>query len=247
MGRAEGFSIMADFIGDTDAGILAFASNFSSVITSAPLPLGLTVLQATALAGLVSSYSAALTASTDPSTRGPAAVLSKEEKKRLLISNIRLLARIIQANPAVTNDQRFSLGLPIRRVPSPIPQPGEAPDVDVKSVSGRTIICRIHRATGSRRGKPPGVAGANVYSHVGPTPPASLNDWTLEGHASRPNAVEIVLPADVPGGSTVWICANWYNPRGQAGPTSAPVSTNIPGGVTAMPPVPGEEPLAEAA
>jgi hypothetical protein len=147
----------------------------------------------------------------------------------------------------VTNDQRFSLGLPIRRVPSPIPQPGEAPDVDVKSVSGRTIICRIHRATGSRRGKPPGVAGANVYSHVGPTPPASLNDWTLEGHASRPNAVEIVLPADVPGGSTVWICANWYNPRGQAGPTSAPVSTNIPGGVTAMPPVPGEEPLAEAA
>lgn len=238
---------MADFIGDTDAGILAFASNFSSVITLAPLPLGLTVLQATALAALVSNYSAALTASTDPGTRGPAAVLSKEEKKRLLISNIRLLARIVQANPAVSNDQRFSLGLPIRRVPGSIPAPAEAPDVDIKSVSGRTIKCRVHSSTSTRRGKPAGVAGFNIYSHVGATPPSSLVDWTLEGHASRPSKVEIALPADTAPGATVWICANWYNPRGQAGPTSAPVSTNIPGGVTAMPPVPGEEPLAEAA
>jgi hypothetical protein len=120
-------------------------------------------------------------------------------------------------------------------------------NVDIKSVSGRTIKVRVHSSTSTRRGKPAGVAGANVYSHVGPTPPPSLNDWTLEGHANRPSAVEIALPADVPGGSMVWICANWYNPRGQAGPTSAPVSTNIPGGVTAMPPVPGETPLAEAA
>jgi hypothetical protein len=238
---------MADYIPSSDAGVLSFGTNYSSIITAAPLPLGLTVLQGTTLAGKLSSYSTALSASSDPSTRGPAAVLSKNEKKRDLIAYMRLLARIIQANPAVTNDQRFSLGLPIHHLPSPIPAPGEAPDVDVKSVSGRTILCRIHRATGTRRGKPPGVAGANVYSHVGATPPASLNDWTLEGHASRPSNVEVVLPADVPGGSTVWLCANWYNPRGQAGPTSAPVSTNIPGGVTAMPPVPGEEPLAEAA
>jgi hypothetical protein len=108
-------------------------------------------------------------------------------------------------------------------------------------------MVRIHRDTGTRRGKPPGVAGANVYSHVGPTPPVSLNDWTLEGHASRTNKVEIVLPADVAGGSTVWVCASWYNPRGMAGATSAPVSTNIPGGVISMPPVPGEMPLTEAA
>ena len=238
---------MADFIGDTDAGVLAFATNFSTVVTAGPVPLGLTAPQATALAALVTAYSNALTAAIDPGTRGPATVLAKDTARRNLIANIRLLARIVQANPAVTNAQRFTLGLPIRQAPSPIPQPGEAPDVDVKSVSGRTIVCRIHRSTGSRRGKPPGVAGANVYSHVGATPPASLNDWTLEGHASRPSGVEIVLPADVPGGSTVWICAAWYNPRGQAGPTSAPVSTNIPGGVTAMPPVPGEEPLADAA
>jgi hypothetical protein len=197
---------------------------------------------------LVSGYSGSLTASTDPSTRGPAAVFLKDTKKRTLTANLRLLARIIQANPSVTNAQRFDLGLPIRdTIPSSIPAPGEAPDVDVKSVSGRTILIRVHRSTGSRRGKPAGVAGVNVYSHVGPTPPASLVDWTYVGHVSRPNNVEVVLPAGVPGGSTVWLCASWFNPRGQAGPTSAPVSTNIPGGITAMPPIPGEEPLAEAA
>jgi hypothetical protein len=238
---------MADFIPSSDAGVLSFATNYSSIITAGPVPLGLSAGQATTLAGLVSSYSASLTASTDPSTRGPAAVLQKAASKRSLIANIRLLARIIQANPAVTNDQRFSLGLPIRNAPAPIPAPGEAPDLDVKSVSGRTIICRIHRASSTRRGKPFGVAGANVYSFVGTVPPASLNDWKLEGHASRTSSIEVVLPADVAGGSTVWLCASWYNPRGMAGPTSAPVSTNIPGGVTFMPPVPGEEPLSEAA
>jgi hypothetical protein len=238
---------MADFIPSSDAGVLSFGTNFSTLVTAGPLPLGLTALQATTLAGYLASYAASLTASTDPGTRGPAAVLQKDLSRRILIANIRLLARIIQANPAVSDTQRFDLGLPIRQMPAPIPPPGEAPDVDVKSVSGRTITARIHRDTGTRRGKPPGVAGANVYSFVGTTPPASLNDWKLEGHASRTNRIEVVLPAEVPGGSTVWLCASWYNPRGQAGPTSAPVSTNIPGGVTFMPPVPGETPLAEAA
>jgi hypothetical protein len=237
----------SDYIPSTDAGVLSFTTNFSTIVTASAVALGLSAGQATALATKVSSYSASLSASTDPSTRGPAAVFSKLEKKRDLVAYVRQLARIIQANPAVTNDQRFSLGLPIRRLPSPIPAPGEAPDVDVLSVSGRTILFRIHRSTGSRRGKPAGVAGANVYSHVGATPPASIVDWTFEGHVSRPNRVEVLLPADVPGGSTVWLCANWFNPRGQAGATSAPVSTNIPGGITAIPPIPGEEPLAEAA
>lgn len=239
---------MADYIPSSDAGVLSFASNFSTIVTAAPVPLGLSAGQATTLSGLVASYSASLTASTDPSTRGPAAVLQKSTDRRSLVAYLRQLARIVQANPAVSNTQRFDLGLPARgTLPSPIPAPGEAPDVDVRSVSGRTIMIRIHRSTGSRRGKPYGVAGANVYSHVGPTPPVSIVDWTYEGHVSRPNRVEVVLPAEVAGGSTVWLCANWFNPRGQAGPTSAPVSTNIPGGITEMPPIPGEEPLADAA
>jgi hypothetical protein len=238
---------MADFIPGTDAGVLSFATNYSTVITANAVALGLTASQATLLATKVSGYSTSLSASTDPSTRGPATVLAKDTARRDLVAYVRTLARIIQANPAVTDAQRFELGLPIRRVPGSIPPPAEAPDVDVKSVSGRTIMIRIHRSTGSRRGKPDGVAGANVYGHVGATPPASLADWTYEGHVSRPNRVEVVLPADVPGGSTVWLCANWFNPRGQAGATSAPVSTNIPGGITAIPPIPGEEPLAEAA
>lgn len=239
---------MADYIPSNDAGVLSYASNFSTIVTASAVALGLTTSQATTLSGLVLSYSTSLTASSDPSTRGPAAVLAKDTARRTLVAYLRTLARIIQANPAVTNAQRFDLGLPARgTLPSPIPAPGEAPDVDVKSVSGRTILIRIHRASGSRRGKPYGVAGANVYSHVGATPPVSIVDWTYEGHVSRPNNVEVVLPADVAGGSTVWLCASWFNPRGQAGATSAPVSTNIPGGITAMPPVPGEEPLAEAA
>ena len=87
----------SDYIPSTDAGVLSFASNFSTIVTAAPLPLGLTTSQATSLAGFVTSYSTSLTAATDPSTRGPAAVLAKDTAKRTLVAYLRTLARIVHA------------------------------------------------------------------------------------------------------------------------------------------------------
>ena len=81
----------------------------------------------------------------------------------------------------------------------------------------------------TRRGKPLGVAGASVFSFVGPTAPAELAAWKFEGNTTR-TRVDVLFPADTPPGSKIWVCAFWFNPRAQAGPTSAPVSTNLPGG-----------------
>ena len=41
---------------------------------------------------------------------------------------------------------------------------------------------------------------------------------------------DVTFAADVVAGTQVWICAAWFNPRFAAGPASAPVSANLPGG-----------------
>jgi hypothetical protein len=160
-------------------------------------------------------------------------VLAKDTARRDLVAYCRLLARIIQGTLTVTNAQRYALGLTVRDVIStPIPAPSSPPDIDIVSTTRRTVRIRLHdSASSTRRGRPPGVAGASVFSHVGPTPPPALPDWRFEGNITR-TKVDVVFDADVASGATVWIAAFWFNTKTQAGPTSSPISTNVPRGLT---------------
>lgn len=225
-----------DFIPTTDAGKLAYGANFSTIVTAGPVALGLTSAIATILAAKQAAYAAAYALAVDPATRGGASVLAKDTTRDDLISYIRDLARSIQGTLTVTNAQRFSLGLTIRDTsPSPQPPPGSAPDIDVLAVAGRTAKIRLHDSTSStRRGKPPAVAGASLFSYVGTTPPASLSGWKFEGNGTK-TTIDVVFPVSVPAGATVWFTAFWYNGKAQAGPAATPVSSNIPGGLSASP------------
>ena len=47
-------------------------------------------------------------------TRSPSNIVAKDDAKALLIANTRLLARIVQATPSVTPQQKSDLGLTVR-------------------------------------------------------------------------------------------------------------------------------------
>ena len=220
-----------NFIPSTDAGLLAWVQNFSSLITANPTSYGLTAPTATALASLVTAYSTALTAATDPSTRGGSTILAKGQARVNLVAYCRKVARCIQGTLTVTDQQRYDLGLTVRNVePTPIPRPAGAPLVEVKQVFGRTARVRlIDAANPTRRGRPAGTMGASVFSHVGPTPPADLSAWQFEGSTGR-TTIDVTFPSSVPAGATVWLTAFWFNPRKESGPPCDPVSANLPGG-----------------
>lgn len=222
---------MPDYIPRKDQNLLAWADNFSTLITSAPTTYGLTAANATALAGLVSTYSTALEASTNPSTRGGSTVLAKDQARVNMVSYCRQLARAVQGTLTVTNQQRYDLGLTVRITePSPIPPPGATPGLDVVSVSGNTVRIRLHDTTSpTRRGRPFGVDGAAVFSFVGAVPPGDVDGWKFEGNTTR-TTVTVTFPSDVAPGAKVWLTAFWFNPRAQSGPACAPVGTNLPGG-----------------
>lgn len=207
------------------------AANFNTKVGAAPTAYGLTAAQATALTGLFTAFDAAYEAAIDPATRTKGKIATKNEKRALLKENLRLLARIIQANPAVTDEQRIDLGLNVRDpVPSPINPPTEPPVLEILSAAGRVLKVRLRPLGAETRGKPAGVQGASVFTHVGANPPADIADWKFEGSTSRTNFDVEFAPA-VPAGSQVWLSAFWYNPRAQSGPACEPVCAYIAGGV----------------
>jgi hypothetical protein len=214
-----------------EAELVTFSGNFKTKITAAPTTYGLTAAQATAYGTKHDAFVAAYTVAQDPETRSPVNVSAKNVAKVILIAELRLLAGVVQRFPGTTNPMRIELGLPPRDFePTPVPPPSAAPLLEVKSVFGRTARIRlIDAANPTRRGKPLGVIGASVFSHVGATPPAELSAWKFEGNTGR-TTVDVVFPSSVASGATVWLTAFWFNPRKQSGPACDPVSANLPGG-----------------
>lgn len=220
-----------DFLPSSDFALLAWGNNYSSLITLDPVAVGLDAPTAVTLAGKLSAFDAALSAATNPATRGGATVLAKDQSRADLVAYCRLTARAIQGCMTVTNTQRYDLGLTVRDAsPSPVPPPAAAPDIDVLGVSGNTVQIRLHDpANPTRRGKPAGVAGMAIFTFIGATPPEAESQWTYQGNWTRTQA-EVTFPEGTPAGSKVWFSAFYYNPRAQRGPASTPVSTNLPGG-----------------
>jgi hypothetical protein len=178
-----------------DATLLQFAINFSQKVNLSPASYGLSSADAAAVAGLLASYSASYSAATNPATRTKSAIVGKDVAKKALAAEIRVLAKRVQCNPAVGVQQRTDLGLPIAAAPSPIPAPAASPYccsplVNLKSIRGRSHAIRLADAAApTRRAKPAGVHGAEIYSFVaagpGDAPPENLENWRFEGLATR--------------------------------------------------------------
>ncbi len=213
----------------SDPGLLAWSLNFKDLITAAPTTYGLTAGDATAYGTVHTAFATAL-AACDPAVRNKTAVATKNAAKATLKNAATLLANKVYSTAAVTNAQKIELGIPPRNAPSPIPAPALAPVIEVQSVNAWTVKIRLKdAASGSRRGKPPGVSGASVFSYVGPAVPTDISAWKFEGNVGR-TTVDVVFNESLASGTRVWLTAFWFNGRKQSGPACPPVGTHLQGG-----------------
>jgi hypothetical protein len=222
-----------DYLPRRESELLLWSTNFDRLINLTPTEYGLTADQAAAYNVLHTAFTAALHAASEPSTRTPSVIVTKNRAKEALIDDARELARLVQATPTVTDTQRSDLGLTVRDVePTPVPEPKEPPDIDVLDTEGRTITIRVHEKDNpTKRGRPWNARGVAVFSYVGETPPDALKDWHFEGNTNR-TTVDITLDDAVPGGAAVWLTAYWIGTRMESGPATQPVKARIPGGLS---------------
>lgn len=212
------------------SGLKNWADNFAEQIAKDPPALGLTAEQVTAYTALQTDYAAKYAASVHPDTRGPASVLAKNIAKKALAAESRKLAMQVTNYPGVTDETRQALGLSVHdNEPTPVPVPETSPVIQIESVVGNRVTLRLRDADGSRRGRPPYVTGATVFSYVGEAAPGDISAWTFEGNI-KDTVTVIDVPSTVAPGSKVFFTSFWRNNRDESGPATPPVSTNVQGG-----------------
>lgn len=222
-----------NYLPSADAELLAWSTNFIGLIETGFATYGLTSAQATAYRAAHDTYAGAYQAAYDPNTRTRPVIEGKAVAKRALATLARELVRIAQAFPEMTDELRRSLNITVPKARSPIPAPTARPVAEIVSVAAWTVTAYVHDTT-SDRDKPEGVIGAKLYTFVGETYPSDPSEWEYQGDFTR-RRCEITLPNTVAAGSRVWVCAAWYNRKGETGPASVPVSTNIQGGTMSNP------------
>ncbi|MEM1011763.1 MAG: hypothetical protein AAGI46_06025 [Planctomycetota bacterium] len=216
-----------DFLDTSDDGLRNFVTNFSQHVAANAELLGL-VDEAPEYAQRVSTYVMQLQAADHHETRGPKSIWLKNQTKKLLIAETRKYAKQVVGLVDVPDELKLDMGL---NVPTGertrIPRPTQTPIVKVKLGEGRQIIVDLLQSA-SRRSKPNGVTGATIFTHLGPVAPASIAEWNYGEQVTRTRTTVDFPPS--PTGDTAWISAFWTNAKGESGPSSAPVSINLPAG-----------------
>jgi hypothetical protein len=178
---------------------------------------------------LQAQYVARYAAAEKSETRTPTAVLMKDETRDALIKAIRDLNRVYLANgPAVTDEDRMNMGLPIHkttRTPAPVAKTHPAFRVDT-GMMYRLIIHFHAEGSDKPRAKPPGQHGVEIRWMISDAP---VEDADALVHSAFDTRSPYTL--DFQGherGKTVYLALRWENTRGEKGPWSPVQNAIIP-------------------
>lgn len=216
-----------DFIPAKDSDLDAWSQNFDTLITDTPTAFGLVSGDATAFHTLAAAFTAALAASTNPATRTSVTVATTKTARAALVFKARALAKVVNGDPDTTNSQRTNLGLTVRdSVPTRIVPPTTVPVITNDGTAGFLTQLRVvDEATPTKKAKPHGVLGMELFYQVAGTLPTGVAAMKYAGLHTRSIGSIPWDGADV--GKTFYLIGRWINARGEPGPISDVVSGTI--------------------
>jgi len=221
-----------DYIPRTDGDFLTFETTFIAYADTNKAALGLVAADLTPVTTARDAWEPAYLDNDAKQAAARAARQLKDEKRAALEAAIRALVRRLQASPAVSDEERKALGITVRDT---------TPTMHTATVAAATrpvgVVSTAQRlrheirffdeATPTRKAKPDGVMGCEIWVKVGTTPPADISECTFL-------ALDTASPyvADYPGsdaGKTAFYMLRWVTTRGDKGPCSETVAATITG------------------
>jgi hypothetical protein len=205
-----------------------WATTFLAGITPAPTLWDLTAAQCTAYTAALADYSAKLAIARDPATRTKGNTAAKDASKDHLLDLSRAYLRIIEGVPTLSPQQRADLGMRPARNPHPSRKPAPATR-PVGLIDAGGLLRLVDEATPTLARVPAGYAGAYLFTAILPVSapaPTGPNAGTTFWRLTTDSTVQVPIP---PGSfaKMLYVFAQWTNARGDAGPTSAPISVLI--------------------
>ena len=201
---------MPDYIPSPDGDFDAWQNNFITYASANAAALGLDPL-----------------IDIPPLTAAQAARQAKDAARGGLEGVIRPLVARLQASPEVDDAERQALGITVRdTIPTDVEVPKTRPVVSVDTSQRlQHTIGFADEATPTRKAKPAGVRGAQVWVKIGDPASVDPNEMTFLATDTRTPYVAAFDGADA--NKVAHYMLRWENTRGETGPWSETASATI--------------------
>jgi len=218
---------MADYIPAADAEFNAWQTNFLDYASANSVELGLDAADLTPLEAAQAEWETDFPAHVTAVANAESARADKDEARGGYVALVRALVRRLQASATITDAQRAALGITVPGMnPTPAGPPETRPLVSIDCAQRlRHIIGFVDETTPTRRAKPAGVLGAEIWVKVGGDAPTDPSELRFLGLSTR-----APFTADYPGtdgGQIAYYWVRWANSRGEQGPWSETASATI--------------------
>lgn len=208
---------MADYLPGPDADFQAWVTNFVTYANANLAALGLVAADMTPVTTNQTTFNTNFAAHIAAKNAAQAAKQAKDEGRAGLTAAIRPLVRRLQASSAVSNAEREALGITVAQGGGPIGPPTTAPIASIECGARLQHTLRfVDETTPTRKAKPAGVLGVEIWNKVGNTPPA--NESELRFVAVDTNAPFVLNYTSEDGGKTAYYWLRWVSPTGERGP-----------------------------
>lgn len=208
---------MADYLPGPDADYQAWVSNFVTYANANLAALGLVAADMTPITTAQTAWNTGFAAHIAAKQAAQAAKQTKDENRAALTANLRPLVRRLQASPQVSDAEKASLGITVAQQPGPIGPPTTAPICTVECGNRLQHVLRfVDEQTPTRKAKPAGVLGVEIWNHVGNAPPTGEGD--LRFVAVDTSAPFVLNYNSADGGKTAYYWMRWVSPTGERGP-----------------------------
>jgi hypothetical protein len=220
---------LAPYIPTKQALLASWLANFSTLISAGPAAYGLVASDATAIAGMNSSFQAAFLLCTSPTTKSASVVAAKNVSLATILPQIRAYAQTIANNPGVSSAAKIALGLnPKTSTPAQITAPTSNPILSVQALGNLTATLRYRdsAASVSVKAKPFGSVVCQLYALVSLTAVTDPN--TLSPIVAMTKSPTIVSLSAYAAGSQLYLAARWGTRKQLFSPWSPIISLTVP-------------------
>jgi hypothetical protein len=163
----------------------------------------------------------------DPTQRTPYITFVKNEKRKVYEKLLRILVKMLDSSPLVTDDDRRSMGIVIRDTTrTPVKPPKTYPEFTVDSSMIRCLRILFWDLGSKSKAKPHGVHGAEICWAILDTTDVTVDQLVHSSFDTR-SPFRLTF-SDHERGKMVYFCLRWENTRGEKGPWSEIVSAIIP-------------------
>ena len=218
---------MADYIPASDAEFNAWQTNFVSYANAHLVELGLDAADMAPIDAAQTEWEVDFPAHVSAVANAESARAAKDASRAGYVTLVRALVKRLQASPTIDDAERAALGITIPgQNPTPVGPPTSHPIVNIDcSQRLRHLVHFMDEHTPTRKAKPAGTIGAEIWVKVGGEAPTDPSQLSFRGLSTRTPFTVNFAGAD--GGQIAYYWLRWVNGQGEQGPWSEMASATI--------------------